>query len=350
MQRQASQQVRTFTIGFDDSERDEAEHARRIASHLGTAHTEFRVSEHDALEAIPRLPQMYGEPFADSSQIPTYLVSRLTRATVTVALSGDGGDELFAGYPSYRTLANVQKLLRPLPEASYAAAAQLLRSPQLLQAIHRRYGEQRYEWVFNGLRLFSGRREGWIPRGLHARYSLPERIVREIAPGASIMPYRQSNGNVTERMMTHDTCVYLPDDIMTKVDRASMACSLEVRAPFVDDWRLFDLAWRLPFTHKTGQQGGKLVLKGALARHIPRSLFERPKMGFAIPLGRWLNGPLKTWVADCTDATRIEREGFLDSGQVTELVRKAQSGEEWHSYKLWAVCIFQGWLADVQRI
>jgi asparagine synthase (glutamine-hydrolysing) len=350
MQAQSTQRVRTFTIGFDVEKHNEADHARRVAEHLGTDHTEFVVTEQDALDTIPNLPAMYGEPFADSSQIPTYLVSRLTRRSVTVALSGDGGDELFAGYRSYQSLARAQSVFSYVPRGMYVAAARVLRSPRLQQALHARVGEQRYEWVFNALRLFAQSEEGRIPRGVHARYSIPERIVLGISPGDSVLPYRRVAASVAEQMMAHDTCVYLPDDILAKVDRASMAVSLEVRAPFVDDWRLFELAWRIPFEHKISDAGGKIVLKEALARHLPRSLFERPKMGFGIPLSRWLNGPLKPWVEACTDPARIAREGLLDPAVVARIVTCADSTDDWAAYKLWAVCIFQSWLGDVHRV
>ena len=346
MQRQSSQAVRTFTIGFADAKFDESHHARAIARHLGTNHTELMITEQDALRVIPSLPMMYGEPFADSSQIPTYLVSCLTRQSVTVALSGDGADELFAGYSSYQRLAKVGKMLGFMPSPGYAIAAQFMRSQLLQRWIYSSFGEQRYEWVFNALRLFSGSQESWIPRGLHARLSLPERLVMGIAPGDSILPYRRCQGNITEQMMSHDSSIYLPDDILAKVDRASMAVSLEVRAPFADDWRLFEAAWKIPFRHKASQFGGKLVLKSALERHVPRALFDRPKKGFAIPLGRWLNGPLKDWVLACTDPARIRRDGYLDSQEIENLVRNAKSGDEWYAYKLWAVCLFQCWLAD----
>jgi asparagine synthase (glutamine-hydrolysing) len=287
---------------------------------------------------------MYGEPFADSSQIPTYLVSHLTRQSVTVALSGDGGDELFVGYSSYQRLAKAQKMLELIPSSVYAMAAQLMRLQLLQRLIHSRFGDQRYEWAFNALRLLSGSKESWIPRGLHAKLSLPERLVLGAASGDSIHPYRRCQGNITEQMMSHDTSIYLPDDILTKVDQASMAVSLEVRAPFADDWRLFEAAWKIPFRHKVNKFGGKLVLKSALERHVPRTLFDRPKKGFAVPLGRWLNGPLNDWVLACTDPARIRREGYLDSQEIENLVRNAKSGDEWYAYKLWAVCLFQCWL------
>ncbi len=349
MQRQSSRPVRTFTIGFDVAKMNEADHARRVADYLKTDHTEFVVTERDALDTIPSLASMYGEPFADSSQIPTFLVSRLTRQAVTVALSGDGGDELFGGYASYETLTRAQRVLSRVPKSMYVAAAHMLRPRRLQHAVHARVGEQRYEWLFNALRLFAGKHEGHIPRGVHSRFSIPERIVLGTTPGDSILPYRRVAGSIAEQMMAHDSCVYLPDDILTKVDRASMAVSLEVRAPFVDDWKLFELAWQIPFEHKLGPAGGKLVLKEALSRHLPREIFERPKMGFGIPLAEWLNGPLQDWVAECTDPARIAREQLLDPDVIAGIVRRSDGRSAWNAYKLWAVCVFQSWLSDVHR-
>ena len=346
MQRASATAVRTFTIGFDDLERNEADCARRIAAYLRTDHTELRVTERDALDVIPQLAGMYGEPFADSSQIPTHLVSKLTRKSVTVALSGDGGDELFAGYSSYRRLAAVQSVLGAAPPGAYVAAAALWRSSLASRALFAAAGEQRYEWAFNAVRLFARGAERRIPPGLHASYSIPERIVLGARAGDSVRPFHRCAGNVTEQKMCDDLLVYLPDDILTKVDRASMAVSLEVRAPFTDDLDLFDVAWSVPFRHKNDGTAGKRVLKAALARHVPRELFDRPKMGFAIPLGRWLNGPLRDWVLATSDPARIRRDGYLDPATTAALVAHERREEEWYAYKLWAVCIFQSWLTD----
>src|SRR5204863_2249368 len=168
-----------------------------------------------------------------------------------------------------------------------------------------------------------------MPAHLQSSCSIPERIVRHGTAGDSIRPFRRCAGNIAEQMMCDDLLVYLPDDILTKVDRASMAVSLEVRAPFVDDVELFDVAWSIPFRHKNDGRAGKLVLKEALARHMPRELFDRPKMGFAVPLGRWLNGPLREWVRACTDPARIDREGYLDGGVVSWLAAHPRREDEW---------------------
>lgn len=348
MQQLSLRPVRTFTIGFNELERNEADHARRVAGHLGTDHTELRVTERDALEVIPRLPTIYGEPFADSSQIPTFLVSQLTRQFVTVALSGDGGDELFAGYSSYQMLDRVRSRAEAVPGWAYALATQVFRLEPVGRMSRNLLGDQRYDWAFNAFRLFSGRSEARIPLEAMARHSLSERLLAEPRPGASIQSILRCGGTFTETKMCDDLGRYLPDDILTKVDRASMAASLEVRAPFVDDHELFSVAWSLPARHKSAAQNGKLVLRELLSRSVPRNLFERPKMGFSIPLPEWLNGPLRPWVDDCVAPNRLRREGLLAPAIVAELVNAVRCRpNEWLAYKLWAVCIFQSWLRDV---
>lgn len=339
--------IKTFTIGFLEEEISESHHAKKIAQHLGTEHTELVVTERDALDVIPLIPSMYGEPFADSSQIPTFLISRLTRKHVTVALSGDGGDELFGGYGSYQTLARVQRYTGLVPSALYGLAANVFRSKKFCRWYAQQFGEQKYDWTFNALRLFSQSHVSGLSCEQFGRNSLSERLLAQEAAGASLLPYSRCSGNVAEQMMCHDLKVYHPDDILTKVDRASMAVSLEVRIPFIDDPNLFRVAAQIPFRHKIGPAGGKLVLKQALGRHVPKSLFDRPKKGFSVPLGAWLNGPLKDWMRSCTESEKISREGILRPDTVAELVAKSRSGDEWYSYKLWAVCVFQSWIDQV---
>jgi len=349
MQELSSKRIQTFTIGFSDNVCNEAMHAKLIAQHLGTDHTELIVTEADALDVIPMLPSMYGEPFADSSQIPTYLVSKLTRNAITVALSGDGGDELFAGYRNYQRIAQVQRHLSLIPPSLYVGLARLFRFRTIQQMLCYFYGEQRYDWIFKFLRLFAREKESYIPQGLHAQLSLSERLVLGADSGTSEIPFYRCHGNITEQMMCDNLMVYHPDDILTKVDRASMAVALEVRVPFIDDFEVFDVAWKIPFHHKANQQGGKMVLKKALARHLPPTLFERPKMGFGIPLERWLIGPLKDWVHVCLDPMRIRQEGFLNPVAVEHLTSKISDENGWYAYTLWAVCMFQAWLNDFHR-
>lgn len=348
MQKISRVPVRTFTIGFKEGFCDESNFARAIARHLGTQHTELIVTEKDAIDVIPRLPFMYGEPFADSSQIPTFLVSQLTRQNITVALSGDGGDELFGGYGSYVRLNSVQNRFSFIPPLFFSLATKPLKWQWFSGGVSRILGDQRYEWAFNALRLFARQRERQIDFSAHANFSMPEKMVLGVKPGASLRSFYRCNGNIVEHKMVDDTMVYLPDDILTKVDRASMAVSLEVRAPFTDDFNLFKLAWQIPFCLKIGAEGGKLVLKNALIKYVPYSLFNRPKMGFGIPLSTWIDGPLKDWVQDSLDPSRVKQEGYLNSAVIKELM-DVGSKNDWYAYKIWAACIFVNWFRGVHK-
>lgn len=343
MQALSTRPVRTFTIGFRDEERDESRYAAAVAKYLGTEHTELRVSESDALEVVSRLPVMFGEPFADSSQIPTYLVSRLTRNSITVALSGDGGDELFAGYSNYSRMTRFGQYLSLVPAQSYRTCLRLAGKHPIGQCIRSLCGEARYESITNALRLLAHwRKKDEVNQKTRAR-SFGELLVAGNTPGDIPVQLAESGGNATEDMMARDLRCYLPDDILTKVDRCSMSVSLEVRAPFTDDYELFDTAWSIPFRYKANERGGKIVLKDALARHLPRDLFDRPKKGFAVPLMQWLQGPLQGWVLDCLSSHIISGAGILDRLNVAKVAKRAAKSE-WYSTKLWYLCVFQHWL------
>ncbi len=345
MQKASRVPVRTFTIGFKEGFCDESNHAREIARYLGTQHTELIVTEKDALDTIPKIPSMYGEPFADSSQIPTFLVSQLTRQNITVALSGDGGDELFSGYKSYARLSSVQNRLSFIPPSVFALAVKPLKWRWFAGRVSKILGDQHYEWAFNALRLFARQKESRIAPGTHAAFSTPERMVLGVAPGTSLKPFYRCKGNIVEQKMVDDLMLYLPDDILTKVDRASMAVSLEVRAPFTDDYEILKTAWKIPFRLKNHKGAGKVVLKQALGKMVPREFFERPKMGFAVPLTTWVDGPLRGWVHDSLDLARIKQEGYLNPVVIKELL-DAGGKSEWYAYKIWGACIFVNWLRD----
>lgn len=345
MQKLSPIPVKTFTIGFEDKRFNEAEAAGKIASYLGTAHTEFYVTDQEARDVIPKLPAMYGEPFADSSQIPTYLVSKLTRQKVTVALSGDGGDELFAGYRLYRTLAKINRYEHIIPANLVVLFARCLSVPGLQRRVQGALGEESYRRLAKALRLFAGTREHEISAALNDHILTPEMLVLGCSPEASVQPLKRCRGNFTEQLMCDNILVYLPDDILVKVDRASMANSLEVRAPFTDDWELFDAAWQIPFHLKYQKGEGKVVLKQLLARHLPLELFDRPKQGFSVPLKSWLHGPLREWVGDSISKDRIVREGFLDWRTVNEVHKRSKESVVFAS-ALWAICMFQSWLAE----
>jgi asparagine synthase (glutamine-hydrolysing) len=346
MRQVSNSQVRTFTIGFDDSTFDEARFARKVAEHLETAHTEIVVTERDALEVVPQLSEIYGEPFADSSQIPTYLVSKLTRRHVTVALSGDAGDELFAGYNKYRTILKYRRTPGMVPAAMLAAASSLMAKRRVAQLVHAFLGDQQVTRLLGGLRVFSRESKIQIRPAQWGPVTLPERMVKGAKAGASMQSFPACGGNAIEQAMCHDLVGYLPDDILVKVDRASMAVSLEVRAPFADDFELFDIAWKIPFALKMNGTGGKAILRRLLARFVPPELTERPKKGFAVPLTKWLGGTLREWVDDCTSPARLEREGFLRPQEVARVRRRALQGDEYFAHKLWYLCQFQSWLAQ----
>ncbi|HJT07421.1 MAG TPA: asparagine synthase (glutamine-hydrolyzing) [Stellaceae bacterium] len=355
MQAQSTRPVKTFTIGFTAVGFDEARHAKRVAAHLGTEHTELYVEEREAREVIPSLPTWYDEPFADSSQIPTQIVSRLARQHVTVALSGDGGDELFAGYTRYRWGKRVERAFIA-PRALRQGAAGLL---GLLS-----------EDVVRGLaRMAPARLRPALPeqkaqklaallceddadaayRRLVSLWPAPERLVPLAGAARDALrdpALRQRVPNFTERMMLLDTLTYLPDDLLTKVDRASMSVSLEARVPLLNH-RVVECAWRLPLKMKLRHGETKWALRRILDRHVPRALIERPKQGFAVPLAAWLRGPLSGWADDLLAADALGRGGWLDPQRIARYWREHRTGERDWSAGLWAVLMFQSWLAQV---
>ena len=348
MQAQSARKVRTFTIGFHEQSHNEAEHAAAVAAHLGTEHTELYVTAADALALVPRLPEMWDEPFADSSQIPTHLVSALTRQHVTVGLSGDGGDELFGGYNRYLQGMRVMELGRRLGPRASGMLAALLRSRagigaatglmRLAPARRRHLGlADRLPRI--GLALEAGSPEA-LYRRLVAQFDSPSELVLGGGePAADAAP--PAFADFRQTMMYLDTMTYLPDDILTKVDRASMAVALESRVPYLDH-RVVELAWRLPMSAKIRDGKGKWILREILDRYVPRSLIERPKMGFAVPVGAWLNGALRDWAEDLLDPRRLASEGFFEPSAVRALwdSQKRHGGQQ---ARLWTVLMFQAW-------
>ena len=331
MQRVASGPVRTFTIGFTEDGFDESGHARAVASHLGTQHTELILTGEDALALIPDLPSIHDEPFADSSQLPTTLVSRLAREHVTVALSGDGGDELFAGYTRYRDAERLARVPRVVGHAARLVYGALGQDRRVSLARDVTQGD----WAIVR-RLLSAN-----PRG--------ERLVLGADVAGLDREFRAGwdrtagLGGLTARAMAHDTERYLPDDILHKVDRAAMSVSLETRVPLLDH-RLVELAWRLPMRTKVRDGQGKWVLRELLARDVPRALFERPKAGFGIPVGRWLAGPLRPWAEDLLSPPTLRSDGLLDVAAVRRVWDDHTSGRWDAGHELWPLLMFQAWL------
>jgi asparagine synthase (glutamine-hydrolysing) len=359
MQAESSRPVRTFTIGFDEREYNEAEHAKAVAEHLGTDHTELYVRPAEALAVVPSLPTLYDEPFGDCSQIPTFLVSQLARHHVTVSLSGDGGDELFGGYDRYFLAQKVWSLLRLIPQSARRAVGSAIRSiaPARWDRALRLTGL--YEWP-RAARRITGDRLHKIAEVLsldtqeamyldlmsHWRDPAGMTLGGVEPPTAFTDPSRGAQvDGLLSRMMYLDLVSYLPDDILVKVDRASMGVSLESRAPFLDH-RVVEFAWRIPPSLRVRRGRGKWPLRQLLQRYVPQALVDRPKMGFGVPIDHWLRGPLKDWASALLDPTRLEREGYLDPRSITQKWSEHQSGSRnWH-YWLWDVLMFQAWFEE----
>jgi asparagine synthase (glutamine-hydrolysing) len=348
MQAQSKRPVRTFTIGFDNASLNEAPFAKAVAAHLGTEHTEMFVTANDALAIIDALPQVYDEPFADSSQIPTLLVSRLTRRHVTVALSGDGGDELFAGYPRYQLVESLWRRAASVPRAARSAAAGAIRtlSPQswdrllgVLPASMARTVNGRRLHHLAGMGACDNLGDMYVR--LMTRWQPEDKLVLG-ASGVPAMPLPEGRDDV-DALRRWDIAQYLQDDLLVKVDRASMNASLETRAPMLDH-RVVDLALQLPRRMLIREGAGKWVLRQVLDRYVPRALIERPKAGFEVPLAEWLRGGLKNWAEALLDPTRIAREGYLDPARVQEAWHQHQSGIADRSLHLWHILMFEVWL------
>ncbi len=352
MQAQSSRPVKTFTIGFNDQGYDEAGYARQVAAHLGTDHTELYVTAEDALALVPRLPRIWDEPFSDASQIPTCLVSELTRRQVKVSLSGDGGDELFGGYSRYVLGMRLWSLGSRLPPAARRTLAALMRSRgglkiadmlmKLAPSDRRILGlEDRLHKA--GDAIESGSSDA-LYRRLVSRIQDPERLViggvEPAASGADAPDF----ADIRQKMMFLDTLTYLPDDILAKVDRASMAVSLEARVPYLDH-RVVEFAWRLPMSAKIRNGKGKHVLRQLLHRYVPQALIDRPKAGFALPLSGWLSGPLRDWAEDLLDDGRLRHEGFFDADAVRRIWTDQHRLGDQHQI-LWSVLMFQSWWAE----
>ena len=362
MQRASSRPVRTFSIGFADGRYDETAHARAVAQHLATQHTELTVTPGDALEVIPDLPAMYDEPFADSSQIPTALVCRLARQEVTVALSGDGGDELFGGYSRYLTVPERwRRMHSPSGRWIRALARAAVRLPR-----------GALEPIIPPLRLASGGRPRTAERIKERAYawsadSFPElydamtafwQPAERFVIGASALPGTPGTGRAGGRalsgpdllahMMYADTRGYLADDILVKVDRAAMAVSLETRVPLLDV-EVARAAWRTPTAVHMWDGRGKWVLRRLLERHLPRGLFDRPKSGFAIPLASWLRGELRDWAGSLLEPARLRREGYFPAAEIGRRWSQHVGGVADWSAHLWAVLMFEAWLEELGR-
>lgn len=354
MQKQAKTPVKTFSIGFNEEGFNEAEHAAAVARHLGTDHTELYVTEQDALKVIPLLGKIYDEPFADSSQIPTFLVSEMTRKKVTVALSGDGGDELFCGYTRYPGMLRAWQR-RGSAGSRLKSLAGLLPAGLAAKGIRTLVPSQKGRSA-DAIQLRLAR-----ARAVASAQNLSEFYRQSVSlwPDPSMMLVEPGEGNYgltgqlpedvpddnLKTLMWRDLNWYLPDDILTKVDRAAMACSLETRIPMLDH-RVVSFAMGLPAGLNMQDNTGKQVLRSVLYRHVPRNLIERPKQGFAVPVAAWLRGALREWAEDLLDPVRLKEQGYWKTSMVRQVWREHLSEREDYSFELWGILMFQAWLKE----
>jgi len=353
MQAQSDRPIKTFTIGFHEEGYNEARHAKAVAEHLGTEHTELYVTPEEAMAVIPKLPTMYDEPFSDSSQIPTFLVSQLAREHVVVSLSGDGGDELFYGYGRYFKAESIWRILERVPRPLRRVLATLVSHlparglEKAMALLPRRLRIDHFADRLPKLAEMLGYLDSQsFYRHFVSHAQKPEELVLGAMEPDTILkrPDRMPNlPGLRERMMYVDALTYLPDDILTKVDRASMAVSLEARVPLLDH-RVVEFAWRVPTDYKYRNGQGKWLLRQVLYRYVPKVLMDRPKMGFGVPIEHWLRGPLREWAEELLDETRLREEGFFDPTPIRKMWEEHVSGKRrWHYY-LWDVLMFQAWL------
>jgi asparagine synthase (glutamine-hydrolysing) len=352
MQAQSARPIRTFTIGFREAAFDESSHASDAARHFGTEHTAFQVTPDDALAVIPQLPRIWDEPFADESQIPTYLLARLARQHVTVALSGDGGDECFGGYTRHVMPAKLERVFQlPLPVRKAGASAIQMLSPgsweKVLGVVPGRGGS-----MLSGenLHRFAGVLDVANDQELYERLiAVTPHDVLSHGQGTGGRNTAPALADPVSRLIYRDMAGYLPGDILVKLDRATMAVSLEGRCPLLDH-RLVEFAWRLPTSVKIKDGKGKWLLRRVLNRYLPEAMFERPKQGFNLPVGDWLRGPLRDWAENLLDARRIREDGFLDSAGVARCWQDHVKGGRDRSRELWAILMVQAWQDEMKIV
>jgi asparagine synthase (glutamine-hydrolysing) len=347
MQKKAQTNVKTYTIGFEEAGYNEAEQAKQIAQHLGTQHHELMLKAQDALDIVPHLSKIYDEPFADASAIPTYLVSKFARQSVTVALSGDGGDEMLGGYNRHISGPLSWNMGQKIPSNFHKPLAQLIRniSPSFwskLRPSHPQFGSHMHKFAD----ALSAETPSDLYLSLVSKWQKPKQCVvdgyEETIPLVDQNSQIESEMSFAETMMYWDALSYLNGDVLTKVDRASMAVSLEARAPLLDT-RIYDYVWRLPLDFKIKDGQGKWLLRQVLQRHVPKALYDRPKQGFSVPIDSWLREDLKDWAEDLLDEYELKAAGLLNYRAITQMWKAHQKGWGNHADRLWCVLMFQSW-------
>lgn len=355
MQSQSRLPVKTFTVGFREEGFDESAIAKLVARHLGTQHTELLVTSEDALAVIPLLPSIYDEPFSDSSQIPTFLVSKLASESVKVCLSGDGGDELFGGYSHYFRARQLDAATKFIPPSVARVLARVIKAtpPSLIDAPLRFLPKKYAQWPL-GDRLYKvadmlNDMSSGTPMhdNLLAHWRYTDNLIVG-GNGTSTAPMRADfAGTLIQQMMFLDTTSYLSEDILVKVDRSAMAVSLETRVPLLDH-RVVELAWRFPLKIKVKGRVGKRILRNLLYKYVPAEVVERPKKGFSVPIGQWLKGALKEWAEDLLDESSLRKDDFLSPLPIRKKWSEHLSGDRNWQYHLWDVLMFQAWLENVR--
>jgi asparagine synthase (glutamine-hydrolysing) len=356
MQAVSPKPIRTFTVGFEKWDYNEAHHAKRVARHLGTDHTEVYIDAQRALEVIPELPAIYDEPFSDSSQIPTHLIAEVARKYVTVSLSGDGGDELFGGYPRYSQALRIWKHIGWIPPSSRSAMAKILRSQpaprwdKLLGwagplILGKRRSPKFGDKILKMADILDFGSSWELYRDLISHWRPSHGVLREEVSWDSRLDGERwpELPHPFHRMMFWDMVTYLPDDILVKVDRAAMAVSLETRMPLLDH-RIVEFSWSLPLSMKVRNGKGKWILRQLLHRYVPRELVERPKMGFGVPIGEWLRGPLRGWAEGLLNEKEMRERGLIEPEPVLRKWQEHISGQRNWQYLLWDILMFQAWL------
>jgi len=358
MQSQCEQPINTFTIGFHEKEFNEAVHAKKVAQHLGTNHTELYITPKEARDVVPKLPEMYDEPFADSSQIPTHLISTLARQHITVALSGDGGDELFAGYNRYLIAEKLWKVAGRIPNVLKNRTADLMAgvTPESVEQFYRKLEiilpqkmkvslpTEKFYKLAHALRATA------TPKAIYKRIvsiiHSPEQLLTSGNELVTVLDDSTSWEKIDDTVLTMvylDLMTYHPDDILQKVDRAAMSVGLEIRVPYLDH-NLVEFIMSLPLKMKIRNGSSKWILKQVLYRHLPQELMDRPKMGFAVPVGDWIKESMREWTEDLISKKRIEKEGYFNSKAVDELWRQHLSGKFNRGHELWNILMFQSWI------